>query len=106
MQKENQNQKEQDNKLFDLATNFLTALQRNDAERINEAHCFFKEAFVLLTDHELFEDVDFRLKWTGFLSFFENISRPLEGHTSTEIETALKSAVMIIQKRKEAYNAN
>lgn len=106
MTKENENQKEQDNKLLDFAPKFLSVLHAHHLDRITDAHHFFTDAFVLLTDHDLFEEVDFRLQWTGYLSYFENLSKTMEGYTSSEVETAIRTAILILEKRKEEYNAN
>lgn len=106
MRNQDENQPEQDQKLLNFAPLFLDALQHNDIGRFKEAHEFFKEAFVLLTDHDMFEDIDYRLKWTGYLSFFENISTPLEGYTPREIETAIKTAILTLTKRKEVESGD
>lgn len=52
----------------------LEVLAKTDLKKIKEAHDFFKNAFIIMTDHDIFEDTTFRLEWASHLNFFKSIS--------------------------------
>ncbi|WP_339836415.1 hypothetical protein [uncultured Flavobacterium sp.] len=105
MQKDNNIEENQDKKLFSFTPNLLTNIQSFDAKRLNEISLFFSTAFRELTNHELFNDEDYRLEWADNICILESMAIPYKDYSNQEMETAIKTTMIILSERKEVANA-
>lgn len=103
----NQEEKEQnaqDKKLLSFTPNLLSNLQSFDANRLKKISKFFTKAFLLLTEHEVFEDEDYRRQWADNISVLEGMAIPFKGYSNEEMEIAIKTTLLTLNKRKEVTN--
>jgi|GEM_PF-3238113 len=104
MTKENENQ--QDEKLLSFVPNLLSGLKSIDADRYATIYKFFQAAFLELADHELFDDVTYRIQWQDHLEVIRCASIPFIGYTNEEIRIAINVAEnVIIEHRKKLQDA-
>jgi hypothetical protein len=91
--------------LNNFIPNLLIGLKHQEPKRLDDVFNFFKSQFLNLTDHDLFENPDYRREWQLNISLLENLTTLFNGFTSEEINSALTFALMSIEaSRKEACN--
>jgi hypothetical protein len=105
MQKSNNHDESQDKKLLSFTPNLLTNIQSFDANRLNQISQFFSTAFRELTDHELFNDEDYRLEWADNICVLESMAIPYKDYSNQELAIAIKTTMIILSERKEVANA-
>lgn len=82
----------------------LKALQ-DDHEQIADARDFFKEHFLLTTDHELYDDDEYRTQYATHLMELGNLAHPNTYFKQRDIIMAIDEAIDYLQqKREEATN--
>jgi hypothetical protein len=103
MLKENQQTVAQQQNTFVLT--FLNAVRFGEPKNFPEMHKFFTKAFVFLTEHEEFDDPEFRSEWATHLNYLDAFSIAFPKELSeTQIDDALMDAMAILEKRKEVKN--
>ena len=105
MRKDNEEQNAQDKKLLSFTPNLLTNLQSFDSNRLDQISNFFKDAFLLLTSHEVFEDQEYRQEWADNVSVIEAMAIPFKNYSNEEMSIAIKTTLLILSQRKEVQNA-
>ena len=99
MQKENENQ---DKKLLDLGCNFMQSIMMMDSKFFKKLSNFFKDEYIALSYHQEFEDDNHRRHWIEYLSDLNNLSESFKGYSRDEIETALKTAYLVLDKNRQS----
>ena len=105
MRKDNEEQIAHDKKLLSFTPNLLSNIQSFDSKRIHEISQFFSIAFRELTNHEIFNDEDYRLEWADNICILESMAIPYKDYSNQEMETAIKTTMIILSERKEVANA-
>lgn len=110
MQKENEN-KDQDKKLLDLAPNLIKAVTQFTPTGLNKLDKFLKSEYINLSHHDEFEEKEHRYLWTETILDVQSLCKVFANYTDEEIEMALEIAIAILEKnrkkvlRKEVENA-
>lgn len=96
---ENENQ---DKKLLDLGCNLVTSLKMTDPSAIKKVSKFFNKQYIDLSYHQDFEDNQYREEWVNNLAYLENFTKAFKGYSKSEIETALATAFLVLDKNRQS----
>ena len=96
---ENENQ---DKKLLDLPCNFIESIKMIDSKVFKKVHNFFSKEYIALSYHQDFEDDEYRKEWIENLSHLDVLSKAFKGYSREEIETALKTAYLVLDKNRQS----
>lgn len=97
-----QNNENQDKKLLDLGCNLVTSLKMTEPSAIKKVSKFFHKQYIDLSYHPDFEDNQYREEWVNNLAYLENFTKAFKGYSREEIETALKTAYLVLDKNRQS----
>lgn len=89
----------------DFVPQLLKNLADLDVETLNNIEEFFTEALLLLIEHELFEDPEYRKQWANSLYYLDTLSKPLENVTRKQFNNQIEATIELLESRKEVTNA-
>ena len=82
----------------------IDRLAVEDKEIFNEIESFFTEHLLLVMDHELFEQEEYRAQYSNLLFYIKNIAWVYKQYTAEEIEKDMR-AFLEAKNRKEVAHA-
>ena len=101
MSTENEQSQEQDVKILSLFLNLLSSMKSMDAKLFENLHAFFVDKFVLLSDHEWFDEPSYREEFVEHLEYLRNLSLSFKDYSPEEIRLAFDTTRLILTDHRE-----
>jgi len=73
----------------------------DDHEQISKACDFFREHFTLTTDHEVYDDDEYRTQFVSHLEQLGNLAYPNRLFKEVDIIMSIDEAIEALQKKRE-----